>query len=120
MLIPWNVGTIPMWAALASLEDTDAMRKRVEFNSRAVRYIEGELEDIPGLVIFHSRGNYILFDGAGAGKKGKDVVEYARRKGVILRPQPEMYGSVGFFRVTIGLEDENRLAVQAIKEFFSS
>ena len=48
------------------------------------------------------------------------MVEYARRKGVILRPQPEMYGSAGFFRVTIGLEEENRLAVQAIKEFFSS
>ena len=120
MLIPWNVGTIPMWASLAALEDTDAMSKRVEFNNREVRYIEGELEDIPGLTIFHSHGNYILFDGAGAGKKGKDVVEYARRKGVILRPQPEMYGSAGFFRVTVGLEEENRLAVQAIKEFFSS
>ncbi len=120
MLIPWNVGTIPMWAALAALEDTEAMEKRVEFNTREARYIEEALRDIPGLTIFHSHGNYILFDGQGAGKKGIDMVKYARGRGVILRPQPEMYGSDGFFRLTIGLEDENRLAVQIIKEFYTS
>jgi len=120
MLIPWNVGTIPMWAALAALEDTEAMQKRVEFNNREVEYIEGELGDIPGLTIFHTHGNYILFDGQGAGKKGTDLIRYAQERGVILRPQPEMYGSDGFFRLTIGLEEENRLAVQIIKEFFSN
>jgi len=120
MLIPWNVGTIPMWAALAALEDQESMRKRVEFNAREVKYIEEGLKDIPGLTIFHSHGNYILFDGQGAGKKGIDLIEYARARGIILRPQPERYGSDGFWRLTIGLEDENRLAVQVIKEFYSS
>jgi histidinol-phosphate aminotransferase len=120
MLLPWNVGTIPMWAALAALEDREGLKKRIDFNNRAIEYIEESLKDIPGLTIFHSKGNYILFDGGGAGKKGKDVVAYAQKKGVILRPQPVMYDSDGFFRVTVGLEEENRLAVQAIKEFFSS
>jgi len=36
-----------------------------------------------------------------------------------LRPQAEMYGSEGFFRVTIGTKQENRMAVEAIREFFS-
>jgi len=120
MLIPWNVGTIPMWAALAALEDREALKERVEFNNRQVRYIEEELKDVPGLTVFHSHGNYILFDGSGAGKKGRDMVEYARKRGLIFRPQPEMYGSDGFFRLTIGTEEENRLAVQVIKEFFSA
>ena len=119
MLIPWNVGTIPMWAALAALEDTEALRERVEFNNRQVKYIEESLQDIPGLTVFHSHGNYILFDGAGAGKKGKDMVAYAQERGLIFRPQPEMYGSDGFFRITIGTEEENRLAVQVIREFFA-
>jgi len=120
MLIPWNVGTIPMWAARAALEDREGLKKRVDFNNREVEYIEGELGKIPGLSVFHSYGNYILFDSASAGKKGRDVVDYAQKKGVILRPQPEMYGSDGFFRVTIGSEQENRLVVQVIKEFFAS
>jgi len=120
MLIPWNVGTIPMWAALAALEDTDALEERVAFNNHEIGYIEEALADVPGLTVFHSYGNYILFDGGGAGKKGMDMVEHAQRRGLIFRPQSGMYGSDGFFRITIGTEEENRLAVQAIKEFFSS
>jgi len=120
MLIPWNVGTIPMWAALAALEDQDAMKKRVEFNNRAVKYIEEELKDIPGLTIFHSHANYILFDAQGTGKKGIDLIKHVEKRGVILRPQPEMYGSDSFWRLTIGTEKENHLAVHVIKEFYSS
>jgi histidinol-phosphate aminotransferase len=118
-LLPWNVGTIAMWAALAALEDREGLEKRVKFNNDQIRYYEEELKDVPGLVVFHSHGNYILFDGKEAGKKGDDVVEYAQKKGIILRPQAPMYGSDGFFRVTIGTEEENKMTVQVIKEFFS-
>ena len=116
-LIPWNVGTIPMWAALAALEDPEGLAMRVKFNNEQIEYIEGELGAIPGMTIFHSHGNYILFDAKGAGKKGDDIVAYAQSKGLILRPQNEMYGSDGFFRITIGTEEENRMAVEAVKEF---
>ncbi|MBA7666380.1 Histidinol-phosphate aminotransferase [subsurface metagenome] len=117
-LIPWNVGTIPMWAALAALEDEEALKKRVEFNNAQIRYFEDELEEVPGLKVLHSHGNYILFDGNEAGKKGDDMVAFALEKGLIFRPQARMYESDGFFRITIGSEEENRMAVQAIKEFF--
>ncbi len=119
-LIPWNVNTITMWAALAAFEDTEALKERVEFNNSQVKYIEESLKDIDGLTIFHSHGNYILFDAKGTGKKGKDMVAYAEEHGVILRPQPEMYGSDGFFRITIGTEEENKLAVKLIREFLTS
>ena len=32
-LLPWNVGTIPMWAALAAFEDTEGLAERVHFNN---------------------------------------------------------------------------------------
>src|SRR3989344_4359428 len=51
-LIPWNVGTIPMWAALACLENKNALGKRVKHNNSEVKFITKELEKIPGLVIF--------------------------------------------------------------------
>ena len=117
-LLPWNVGTSPMWAALAALEDTEGLHKRVEFNNSQVRFIQDSLSDIPGLNILYSHGNYILFDGGPAGKKGDDMVAYAQQKGLILRPQAPMYGSDGWFRITIGTAEENRMAVQAIREFF--
>ena len=119
-LIPWNVSTITMWAALAAFEDTEGLKKRVDFINSQVKYIEESLSDIEGLTIFHSNGNYILFDAKGTGKKGNDVVAYAEKNGIILRPQPEMYGSDGFFRITIGTEEENRMAVKIIREFLTS
>lgn len=118
-LLPWNVGTIPMWAALAALEDVDGLKMRVDFNNSEVEYIEGALSVIPGFTIFNSAANYILFDGTGTGKAGDDLVAYAQEKGIILRPQNHMYGFDGWFRLTLGSKEENRMAVETILEFYS-
>jgi histidinol-phosphate aminotransferase len=118
-LLPWNVGTIPMWAALAALEDVDSLAFRVKFNNSEVDFISEALSDIPGLVVFQSKANYILFDCGGTGKKGKDMVAYAEQKGIILRPESEKYGSDGWFRITIGTKEENRMVVDVIREFLT-
>ncbi|MBC8503879.1 MAG: histidinol-phosphate aminotransferase family protein [Chloroflexi bacterium] len=118
-LLPWNVGTIPMWAALAALEDVEGLAERVEFNNSEVEYIENALSVIPGLTIFHSAANYILFDGTGTGKAGDDLVAFAKEKGLILRPQSHMYGLDGWFRLTLGTKEENRMAVETILEFYA-
>jgi histidinol-phosphate aminotransferase len=119
-LLPWNVGTIVMWAALAAFEDKEALAERVHFNNREVDFIQESLSDISGLNIFHSHANYILFDGGPTGKKGKDMVKFAEERGLIFRPNNDMYGSSGWFRLTIGTEAENRMAVDTIREFLSS
>jgi histidinol-phosphate aminotransferase len=119
-LLPWNVGIIPMWGALAAFEDTEALAKRVKFNNEEVDFITESLSDIPGLVVFRSKANYILFDGGQTGKKGKDMVAFAESKGVILRPNADMYGSDGWFRVTIGSKEENRLFVDLVHEFYAA
>jgi histidinol-phosphate aminotransferase len=118
-LIPWNVSTISMWAGLAALEDTEALKERVNFNNSEVMFIEESLSEIPGLTIYHSYGNYILFDAKATGKKGKDIVTAAEKQGLILRSQSTMYGSDGWFRVTIGTKEENRLFVKFVKEHLS-
>ena len=117
-LLPWNVGTITMWAGLAALEDEAGLQERVEFNNREVAYIEESLSDIPGLVIFHSHANYILFDAGQTGKSGQQVLDYALEKGIIFRGESPKHGSDGWFRVTIGSQEENRMAVKLLREFF--
>jgi histidinol-phosphate aminotransferase len=117
-LLPWNVGTIPMWAALAAFEDQEGLAERIKFNNDAVDYISESLSVIPGLVIFPSHANYILFDCGETGKTGKEVLEYAETKGIILRGESKKYGSDGWFRVTIGSKEENELFVNTILEFF--
>ncbi len=118
-LLPWNVGTIPMWAALAAFEDTEALAERVKFNNDAVDFITTELGKVSGLVIFPSQANYILFDCGATGKKGKEVVAYAESKGIILRPDSEKYGSDGWFRITIGTKEENKMVVDVVAEFLT-
>jgi len=118
-LLPWNVGTIPMWTALAAFEDTEALQERVEFNNSEVNFIEESLSDIEGLYSFHSNANYILFDGSETGKTGNDMVAFAQEKGIIFRPQGTMYGTDGWFRITLGSKEENRMAVDAIREFYT-
>ena len=117
-LVPWNVGTIPMWAALAAFEDQEGLAERVKFNYEAVDFITESLSGIPGLVIFPSRANYILFECGATGKTGKEVLAYAETRGIILRGESKKYGSDGWFRVTIGSKEENQLFVDTILEFF--
>ncbi len=118
-LIPWNVGTIIMWSALAGLEDTEGLQGRIAFNNSEIKFIEESLSDIPGLTIFHSHANYILFDAGEAGKTGREMVDYAREKGILFSAQAEMYGSKGFFRISIGSKEENRMAIKVVRDFFS-
>jgi len=118
-LLPWNVGTIPMWAAMAALEDTEALEERVRFNNSEVDFIEESLHEIPGLDIFHSHANYILFDSTDTGKSGNALVAFAQEKGIIFRPQNVMYNRDGWFRLTLGSKEENRMAVETIQEFYA-
>ncbi len=119
-LLPWNVGTIPMWAALAAFEDREALDMRVRFNNSEVDFIQESLSDIPGLVIFKSHANYILFDAGGTGKLGKDMVKYAEEHGLIFRPEGAKHDSDGWFRITIGTKEENRMAVKVVRDFLTS
>lgn len=119
-LLPWNVSTIAMWAGLAALEDTEALRERVEFNNREIDFIEESLSDVPGLVIFHSYANYILFDAGATGKTGKQMLDYALQRGLIFRAESAKHGSDGWFRITIGTAEENRMAIQVVREFLGT
>ena len=105
--------------ALAALEDVEGLAERVDFNNSEVAYIESSLSVIPGFTIFHSAANYILFDGTDTGKAGDDLVAFAQEKGIILRPQSHMYGQDGWFRLTLGTKEENRMAVEVILEFYA-
>lgn len=119
-LLPWNVGTIPLWVALASLEDREALAERVKFNKEQVKFIEESLADVPGLFVFRSNANYILMDGGASGKKGADMVKFALDKGLIFRPVAPMYDNDGYFRITLGTKEQNKKAVETIKDFYTN
>lgn len=119
-LIPWNVNTLTMWACYAAFCDAEALKKRVDYNNKQVAWITEELSKIPGLIVFESHGNYMLFDGTDAGIVGKDLVDYIlKEKKLILRNQDDMYGRNGWFRITISTEEDNKNFVEGVKEFIA-
>jgi histidinol-phosphate aminotransferase len=117
-LLPWNVGTIPMWAGLAALDDTEGLAERIEFNKCEIQRYENSLKDIAGLDIYPGQVNFLLFDGTDAGKKGDGMVDYAMERGLIFRSEPPKYDRDGWFRLSIGSEEENSLAIKIIREYF--
>jgi len=117
-LIPWNQSTIAMWAGLAALEDTAGLKARVDFNNGELDRIMGEVNKIPNVKAFPTRGNYMLFDSKAPGKTGDGMIKLAESKGMILRGQEPMYGSDGWFRLTIGTKEENDMFIAAVKEYF--
>ncbi len=118
-LIPWNQSTIAMWAGLAALEDTDGLKKRVDFNNSELDRIMHEVNKIKNVKAFPTRGNYMLFDSKVEGKDGNGMIKHAESKGLILRGQEPMYGSEGWFRLTVGSKEENDMFIAAVKEYFA-
>ncbi|MCL2706327.1 MAG: histidinol-phosphate aminotransferase family protein [Spirochaetaceae bacterium] len=117
-LIPWNVSTITLWACYAAFNDQAALKERVDFNNQQVKWISDELSKIPGLTVFESYGNYMLFDGTDAGIVGKELVDYIlKTKKLILRNQEDIYGRNGWFRITISIKEDNKNFVEGVKEY---
>jgi histidinol-phosphate/aromatic aminotransferase/cobyric acid decarboxylase-like protein len=92
---------------------------RVDFNNSELDRIKKEVSQIPGIHPFDSRGNYMLFDSKVPGKTGAGMLKLAESKNMILRGQDPMYGSDGWFRLTIGTKEENDLFIAAVKEYFT-
>jgi histidinol-phosphate aminotransferase len=113
-LLPWNVGTIPMWAALAAFEDTEGLAERIKFNNNAIDFITESLSVIPGFYVMLSKANYILFDAAKRAKYKSACIAEPR---ALSAWQSEIRQD-GWFRVTVGSKEENQLFVDTILEFF--
>ncbi len=119
LLIPWNVGTITMWAGLAALQDRKGLREHVDFIQRERENLVQSLSPVAGLKIYPCQSNFMLFDAGGTGRTGKDIVAEADKNGLIIRSHPEMHGSNGWFRLSIGSADENRRLIKVLKQYLT-
>lgn len=113
---PFNV-TLPTQAAgVAALRDvahTDAARTH---NDIWLPWMTRELQRL-GLATLPSVGNFVSarFPGEG-GRSAGDAFAFLKARGILPRPIAA-YGMADFLRFTIGLEAENRAAIEALAEF---
>ncbi|MCU7904559.1 MAG: histidinol-phosphate transaminase [Candidatus Thiodiazotropha sp. (ex Epidulcina cf. delphinae)] len=108
---PFNVNSLAQTAALAALEDQAFIRRSVALNNHGMQqYIRGlevlRLEYIPSV------GNFISINLA---RDAAPVHQALLQEGCITRPVAN-YGLPNHLRVSIGLEEENRRLLKALKK----
>ena len=108
---PFNVNELAQVAALAAIDDTDFVKKTCEVTWAGLDYFYQELKAL-NLPFTESQGNFVMFDT----KRDAKLVDHALlKRGIIMRPLLN-YGFPTELRLSVGLAEENRKAMVALKE----
>jgi histidinol-phosphate aminotransferase len=108
---PFNVNSLAQAGALGALKDQAFYEKTLALIQCGKKTIESGLTRM-GLVYLPSQTNFILIK---VPLKAQTVYEAMLRKGVIIRSM-QSYGLDEFIRVNIGLPEENRRFLRALKQ----
>lgn len=107
---PFNVNAIAQTGALAAIGDTGHIRKTKAMTRRGLAYLEKEFKKLK-LEFVPSCANFVLVN-VGDGDK---VIRNLQQRGIIVRPM-RAYKMPEWMRVTVGLPEENRRFIRALKE----
>jgi histidinol-phosphate aminotransferase len=107
---PFNANSLAQAAALAALDDEEHVARSRALNQTEMTAMRTALHEL-GLNPVPSETNFLFFD---VGRDGQAVFQALLRQGVIVR---HIAGPL--LRVTIGLPDENRRFIQALKQVLS-
>ena len=111
---PFNVNDLAQTAAVAALQDDEFIRKSVENNSQGLDYFYEELGKMK-IPFVESQANFVMFDTL---RDVSNVNEALLKRGIILRPMLN-YGFKTELRMSVGLPEENKAAISALKQVFS-
>ena len=107
---PFNVNSLAQIAAMAALDDEEHLKKSQKNNIDGLDFLFNEVKAM-GFKCVPTQANFFLIKVG----KGKEVYDALLRQGVIVRPMSS-YGLDEYVRVTIGLPEENKRFVGALKK----
>jgi len=107
---PFNVNSLAQIAAMAALDDDGHLKRSQQNNREGLAYLFGELKAM-GFECVPTQANFFLIKVG----KGKEVYDTLLRQGVIVRPMAS-YGLGEYIRLTVGLPDENKRFVEAMRK----
>ena len=111
---PFNVNAIAQEAAIAAVNETAYLQRSQRVNWDGLDYFYEQLQSM-GLKYWPSQANFVLFDSQ---READSVFQDLLRKGVILRPMAN-YGLKTCLRMSVGLPEENRIAIKALQSVLS-
>lgn len=115
---PFNVSTLAQVAGVAALEDLEHQERARAHNDRWLPWLEQELVRL-GVQIHPSVANFVLVSFEDGGERTAAAASaWLEQRGIIARAMAA-YGLPHCLRLSVGLEDENRVAVAALEEFMA-
>ena len=115
---PFNVGTPAQVAGVAALDDLEHQERARTHNDRWLPWLAQQLSGL-GLEVHPSVANFVLISfGNAGGRSAAAASAWLEQRGIIARAMAA-YGLPDCLRLSVGLEDENRAAVAALKEFMA-
>jgi histidinol-phosphate aminotransferase len=115
---PFNVGTPAQVAGIAALEDLEHQQRAKAHNDRWLPWLGREISSL-GLEAHPSVANFVLISFRGdAGRTADAAGAWLERRGILARSMAA-YGLPRSLRLSVGLEDDNRRAVAALREFMA-
>ena len=113
---PFNVNTPAMMAAIAAINDTAHMEMARAHNEQWLAWLTDEVRKL-GLKVTPSAANFLLIHFPRTkGKTAAEADDFLSSRGLILR-RVSSYHLPDCLRMTVGLEEPNRLVVKALAEF---
>jgi histidinol-phosphate aminotransferase len=113
---PFNVNAPAIAAGIAAIEDSAHQERSREHNTKWLAFLTEEIGKL-GLMVTPSVANFVLIHfPQEKGRTAKDADAFLTKRGLILR-QVAAYKLPNALRMSVGSEEANRLAVQALAEF---
>jgi histidinol-phosphate aminotransferase len=115
---PFNVSTLAQVAGVAALADIDHQERARAHNDRWLPWLAQEIARL-GLQVHPSVANFVLVSFDDRPDRTADAASaWLERRGVLARSM-RAYGLPHCLRLSVGLEDDNRLVVDALREFMA-
>ncbi|MEQ8909827.1 MAG: histidinol-phosphate transaminase [Vicingaceae bacterium] len=109
---PFRIGTLPILAAFAALEDTEHVKKSQEMIWEGKKWFYQKFDEM-GIDYLPTQGNFIMF------KSPVPSLELTTKmldEGVMIRPG-DNFGAPGYIRLTIGTKAANERFMEVFKSF---
>lgn len=107
---PFNVTSLAQVAVMAGMDDVEHVDNTLRVNREGMEFLEREFKKL-GIGVVPSQANFILAEVG----DGRAVFDKLLRLGVIVRPM-NGYGFPRHVRISVGLREENRRLVAALKK----
>jgi histidinol-phosphate aminotransferase len=115
---PFNIAGPSLAAATAAVLDQSFAENSADFNAIWLDWLSAEISAL-GLKVTPSVGNFLLVAFPNTkDKTAADADAHLRARGLIVRAVGA-YGLGSYLRISVGLEEPNRLVIKALKEFLA-